>query len=500
MNKRLINIFLTLITAAIVIGCGGGGGGGVAGGGGTEPGIDRLGVASGVVSGFGSIFVNGVEFETDSAEFEVDDDSVGSGQDDLNVGDTVIVTFDPDVAGNIAQTVFSDDAVEGPIDSIDPAGTQLVVAGQTVLVDAATSFDDSIPISSLAGLNVGDFVEVNGLFDSDGRIRATRVELGDGDVEVHGVIKLLDTDAQTFSINDLVVDYGTMPAVIDDNFPGGSFANGDFAEVKGPNPGPNAPLLASKVEAEGLGLEAGDGLAFDDFDEVEVDLEGFITRFASATDFDVSGFPVKTNSGTVFEGGGPADLALNVKVEVEGDLDSSNVLVADEVDIRQSSDLRITALVDDVDPDAGTLVVLGITVKVDALTRIEDKSDADREPFSLVHINVNDYVEVRGGADASGGADILGSLLEREDPPDVPGEETELRGFVDAVAQPSLTVAGVMIDTNAQTVFRDASDNVINAAAFFDPIDGVQEGELVDVNGTEGPDNSILAEELELEE
>ena len=497
MNNRLIKIFLTLLTATLVMSCGGGGGGGVAGGGGgggggTTPGIDRLGVSGGVVSGFGSIFVNGVGFETDSAVFEIDDDSVSSSEDDLNVGDTVIVTFDPDVAGNVAQTVFSDDLVEGPIDSIDPV---LVVAGQTVLVDAATSFDDSLPIPSLAGLMVGDFIEVNGLFDSNGDIRATRIEPGVGEVEVHGVISGLDTGAQTFAINNLVVNYDGN-TVIDDNFPGGTmFDDGDFAEVKGANPGPNSPLLATKIEAEGLGLDAADGLAFDDFDEVQVELEGFITRFASATDFDVSGFPVRTNSGTVFEGGGSADLALNVKVEVEGDLNSNNVLVADKVDIRRANDLRVTALVDDVDSDANTLVVLGITVQVDALTRIEDKSDAEVEPFSLADINVNDYVEVRGGADASGGADILASLLEREDPPNVPGEDTELRGFVDTVADPSLTVAGVMIDTNAQTVFIGFG----SAAAFFDPDSGVQDGDLVDINGTEGPGNTILAEEVSLE-
>ena len=70
MNIRLMKRFLTLSIAFLVIACGGGGGGGgVAGGGGTQPGIDRLGVTGGVVSGFGSIFVNGVEFETDSAEF-----------------------------------------------------------------------------------------------------------------------------------------------------------------------------------------------------------------------------------------------------------------------------------------------------------------------------------------------------------------------------------------------------------------------------------------------
>jgi hypothetical protein len=498
MNNRLIKIFLTLVSATLVMSCGGGGGGGVAGGGGgggggTTPGIDRLGVASGVVSGFGSIFVNGVEFETDSAEFEIDDDSVGSSQDDLNVGDTVIVTFDPDVAGNVAQTVFSDDLVEGPIDSIDPV---LVVAGQTVLVDAATSFDDSLPIPSLAGLMVGDFIEVNGLFDSNGDIRATRIEPGVGEVEVHGVISGLDTGAQTFAINNLVVNYDGN-TVIDDNFPGGSmFADGDFAEVKGANPGPNSPLLATKIEAEGLGLDAADGLAFDDFDEVQVELEGFITRFASATDFDVSGFPVRTNSGTVFDGGGPVDLALNVKVEVEGDLNSNNVLVADKVDIRRANDLRVTALVDE-DAVGDTIMLLGITVRVDALTRIEDKTDAEVPASDLLGvITANDYVEARGGADPSGAADILASLLEREDPPDVLGEDTELRGFVDTLADPSLTVAGVTIDTNAQTVFRNIDDSVMTAADFFAT---VQDGDLVDINGTEGPGNTILAEEVSLE-
>jgi hypothetical protein len=483
MDMRLSKIFLTLVTATLVIGCGGGGGGS-GGGGGTEPGIDRLGVTGGVVSGFGSIFVNGVEFETDTAEFEIDDDSASSSQDDLNVGDTVIITFDPDVAGNIAQTVFSDDAVEGPIDSIGPSGTQIVVAGQTVLVDAATSFDDSIPTASLAGLTVGDFVEVNGLFDSDGRIRATRIELGAGEVEVHGVISALDTD--TFAINNLVVDYRT--AEIDDNFPDGMIASGDFVEVKGPEPLPGAPLVARKVEAEGLGLDAGDGPNFDDFDEVEVEIEGFITRFASATDFDVSGFPVTTNSGTEFEGGGRTDLGENVKVEVEGELNGNNILVADKVDIRRANDLRITALVDE-DPVGDTLMLLGITVRVDELTRIEDKSDADVSGFSLADIMADDYIEVRGGADPSGGADIVASLLEREDVPDVPGEDTELRGFVDSIVSPTFSVAGVTIDTNGQTVF---SGGIVS-------VGDIEVGDLVDVDGTEGPNNSILAEEVELQ-
>jgi hypothetical protein len=480
----------------MLAGCGGSSGGG--GGGGTEPGIDRLGVKAGTVTGFGSIFVNGVEFETDSAAFEIDDDSTGSSQDDLNVGDTVIVTFDPDVSGGtIAQTVFSDDAVEGPVNSIDEAASQLVVAGQTVTVDASTSFDDRIVPASLAGIAVDDIVEVSGFFDATGGIRATRIEPGAGEVEVKGFVEGLDTNAMTFSINALNIDYGAIPAIIDDSFPNMTFANGDFVEVKGLNFGAGGELLATKIEPDGPGV-IDDG-TFDNFDEVDIEIEGFITRFASATDFDVSGFPVTTTGTTVFEGGVASDLGLNVKVEVDGNLNASGVLVATKVDIRRSNNMRATALVDSVDAPAGTLVVLGITVAVDAETRREDKSDADLEPFELSQLMAGNYVEVRGGADPSGNADILASLLEREDVPDDLTGETELRGFVDAgsIAQPSFRISGVTVETNGGTVFRDLLGMVVSADEFFDNL--LQDGDLVDLKGTETAQTTIVAEEVELE-
>jgi len=493
MNK-LIGKLITVLTVAIAVaGCGGSSGGG-GGGGGTEPGIDRLGVKAGVVTGFGSIFISGDEYETDIAEFEVDDDSTGSSQDDLNIGDIVVVTFDPDVVGNIAQTVFSDDAVEGPIDSIDAAASQLVVAGQTVSVDASTSFDDRIPTASLAGLAADDIVEVSGFFDGSGGIRATRIEPGAGEVEVHGFVAGLDTNARTFSINALNVDYGAVPAIIDDSFPGGTFANGDFVEVKGLSFGAGGELLATKVEPDGPGVEDG---AFDNFDEVELEIEGFITRFASATDFDVSGFPVTTTGSTVFEGGVAGDLGLNVKVEVDGGLNSAGALVATKVDIRRSNNLRVTALVDSVDSPGGTLVVLGITINVDDSTRREDKSDADQEPFGLEHLSAGNYVEVRGGADPSSAGDILASLLERDDIPNDLDGETELRGFVDQVSQPSFTISGVTVETNGNTVFRDLTGNVINDPDDF--FNSLQADDLVDVNGTETMQTTLVADEVQME-
>jgi len=489
MNKIMNRVLSACLMAATVAGCGGGGGGS---GGSNIAGIDRLGISAGPVTGFGSIFVSDDRFGTAGADFNIDDDSTGSSETDLEIGDFVIVTFDPSNPAN-ALTVFADDLVEGPVSSIDSVGGTLIVAGQTVIVDVDTVFDDSINPASITGLSVTDFVEVSGQFDAQDNIRATRIEPGAGETEIHGAITGLDSGTMTFMINALNVNFAS--AVIDDRIPGGVLANGLFIEVKGSmNVG---TLDATKIEPSGAGIDADDGIDFNVFDEIEVEIEGFITRFASTTDFDVAGLPVTTTGSTVFEGGVAGDLAENVKVEVDGSLNAAQVLVATKVDVRRANALRVTALVDSVDAAGGTFDVLGITVRVDGETRIEDKSNTDDNPFSLAKLNAGDYAEVRGGTDASPGADLIAAEVRRDDVPNVPGEETEIRGFVETVNQPSFTILGVTIETHGGTVFRDAGGTVFsNAGDFFNALDP---GDAVDADGTETSQTTLLADEVQFE-
>jgi len=254
-------------------------------------------------------------------------------------------------------------------------------------------------------------------------------------------------------------------------------------------------LDATKIEPSGAGIAADDDINIDDFDEIEVEIEGFITRFASATDFDVAGFPVTTNGSTVFEGGVVGDLGLNVKVEVDGSLNDANVLVATKVDIRRANALRVTALVDSVDAGGGTFDVLGITVHVDGETRLEDQSNADEDPFLLTQLVAGNYVEVRGGT-VSGSTDIIASEVRREDVPNPP-VDTEIRGFVDTVSQPRFTILGVTIETHGGTVFRNADGTPFNNAGdFFSVLDS---GDAVDADGVETSQTTVLADEVEFE-
>jgi len=481
-----INLIICSIILTLAARCGGSSGGGSTPVDSNPPpvgGIGRTGVAVGPISTFGSVVVNGVRYETGSAVFTIN--GVAGSQDDLRVGQVITIegTIDDNGVDGDADEVNFDDNVKGPIESIDIALSQIVVLGQTVLINPETSFDDSISPASIDGLTVDDIIEVSGLVDANGRITATRIESKPAgtELEVLGNVSNLDSANFLFNINNLVVDYSGATL---DNFSGGQITDGDFVEAKGMSVGPAGELIASRVELKNTLPNVADG------DHIEI--QGFITRFVSAQDFDVTGFPVTTTANTVFEGGDVTDLSLNIKVEVEGDVDGNGVLVATKVDIRRAKAVRATANVDSVNAGTDSLVVLGITVNVDALTRLEDKSDADVRPLTLADINAGDYIEVRGDEFPAGSGEILATILEREDA----DTEAILQGFIETITDPSFTILGVTIQTGGGTVFRDVNDAVISSTEFFNQ---VASNSLVKAKGNEVSDTVITATEVEFE-
>jgi hypothetical protein len=458
---------ITLFAAMVLTACGIDGGG--------APLTPVTVVSHGTITGFGSVIVNGVRYDIGSAMITVDGNS--GTESDLAVGQIVVIrgTLDVNAMTGSANSVDFDDAVEGPITAIDATAGTLTVLEQNVIIDAGTTFDDSLDPASLAGLAVDDVVEVTGFRLADGSIKATRIELKmpGGELEVTGFVR--NAAATTFEINSLVVDYSA--AMLDD-FPSGMPENGQLVEAKGDALGGSGELLASRVEFKGNDL-AGD--AGDRFE-----IEGFVTRFVSTTDFDVQGLPVTTNAQTVFVNGTSADLALDRKVEVEGTIDAAGVVVAENIEFRQSGTVRIHSLVEDV--QASQLTILGIVVNINASTRIDDTSSANLQPFDITDINVGDYVEIRG-FEVSG--EIIATRLERED---FDGE-VALRGFVETINDPNFTILGVAIQTNGATRFQDADKMQITASVFF----GQAQGRLVEAEGVLS-NGMIIADEVELKD
>jgi hypothetical protein len=291
-----------------------------------------------------------------------------------------------------------------------------------------------------------------------------------------------------------------------ENFPGGrSVQAGDLVEAKGSVGSPTL-LNATSVEFKG------DRLVGDVGDHIEV--EGFITRFNSPADFVVSNETAvncDTAAGCTVstEGVSGGTLGLDLKVEVKGEY-VANVLVATSVDIRLGNAVRVTALVDAVNLNAGvaeSVELLGVTFNVDvSRTRFEDKSGQANEASAIGEINIGDYVAVRGQEDGTG--NLFATIVELEEVAD-PGTvfDTIIQGFIDTngVNRPTITVLGVNIEaTDGVTVYQNNDESVI---ADPDEFWGrISDSSLIKAKGTQltvdpGPPEvvTLTAEEIEIQ-
>ena len=378
-GKKLILSSLLLLGA-----CGGGGGGGTSTSVPTSapvpPGIS----SSGTVTGFGSVYVNGVKFNISSTT-KISNDDVDDGEviteNDLKVGDVVEVKGTSDDAANAnAQSIEMASEVKGPVDNVFNAATKtLVVMGQTVLINNNTAIDNNIGPNGLGDLKVGDLVEVHGFRDATGNIVATRIERQGAVAKfrVRGNISALNSAAKTFKIGNLTVDYSAAQVV-----PTGTvLADGMRVRVKADSAPVAGKLMATKVKVKKA--EATNNS----------EVEGFITVFTSATNFEVNGQKITTDANTRFEHGSAADLKVGVSVEVEGP-QTDTVLTARKIEFKAGGDnnhnnsasTKFAGLVASASLADKTITVLGQKFNVTATTMFEDKVNNTR-PFNITNFN-----------------------------------------------------------------------------------------------------------------
>jgi uncharacterized protein DUF5666 len=316
MIRALKGAFSLAIGALALAACGGSG---------TQTaGIDRGGIATpvsvvGPITGFGSIIVNDVHYNVDKASVVVDGDAATAS--DLELGQVVTVVGERDASGatGTATQVLFQTNVRGPISALDTATSEITVLGQKVIVGSSTVFDLAGLPAAFGSLRVGDLVAVSGFVSAHGAIEATRIQsvMASSGLLAFGVVSNLDSALLRFNLGALVVDYSQ--ATLIQGFASGGPSNGDRVLVRATSTAPSGALLAREVRrAEDEEAQAGQ----------EAEVEGLITRFGSATDFDVGGRPVTTTATTTYQGGGSSALALNVKVEVEGAVNASGVIVA----------------------------------------------------------------------------------------------------------------------------------------------------------------------------
>jgi hypothetical protein len=340
-------------------GCGGGGGGSGTAASNTVP-----QVANGVVTGFGSVFVDGVEIEDAKASVVTENADGTFSNSVLQMGQRIRVSHD---GKGTANKVTVDAAVIGSVSAIDTNAWTLIVAGQRISINNDLAAGPltvwSGGYSSIADVTNNDLVEVHGnpVYDSATtayKVVATRVQkmAAISGLKINGKISNIDTTAKTFSLNGLTVAYANAAL----RPTGATLANDLLVTAYGPTSGlSGTTLTASHLKVNRLQ----DSTAID----ATAQVGGPVSLFNSgANTFEVQGVKVSISSSTTLTPTG-ATVANNAYVKVSGTVGSDGSISATNIQVREqntSNDLakvKLNGVISDF-VDATSFVVRGIPV------------------------------------------------------------------------------------------------------------------------------------------
>jgi len=448
-NIYFLRIFFAVATLFYLAGCGDGGNGQVG----------DVGVSTGVMTK-GSIIVNGVRYEDTTANISIDDSPKVAAN--LQNGMVVAVSGSVDAGGRngTATEVRGLIEVRGLVTTKDAVSNpqRFTVFNQTVIVDDLTLYSNI----TFAGITAGTtIVEVHGLRDAAGNIRATRVEgsqaaqpNGSGMAnplvdEIRGVVSDgIGTNPASFNLGTQAVN------AIGATIVGGSYTNGSIVEVHctaRPDCVVSGVFQASRIEVEDNVNLPGVGQRL----ESEGLVSGFTTHPGS---FLVNSIPVITTAATTFRGGIATDLANNIKVEAEGAWDGTT-LIARKIEFKRSVVRLQGEVIAATAPDF-TLKIIGV-----GNVAIETNSFTDGV-FPLVSTSC---IQVRGERKVGAGATIIAGKITSG----CSGGDHLIQAPVEVESGTDLTLLGFTIGVGSPTdnpPYKDLNDAALTQAQFLEAV------------------------------
>lgn len=285
-------------------------------------------VVVGTITAFGSIWVNGIEFNIDTSTIVVD--GVVSTPADLRLG--MVVTIEckihPDNVTGTAHSVSVEEALRGPVSAV--TANSITVLGQTVYLDPTTFLDNFTDVNQLIGTDV----EISGYMQASGTVSATRIErLAEpaAQTKVRGTIEDLNNEVKTLRIGSLVINFANVL-----NMP--VLANGNVVDIEGIMNTITGQFDAKEIEIKTLPIA----------DAPKFEYQGTVTiDFDNKTgEFMVDDLRVRTTASTIYKGLKANELLVGIRVEVEGSL-VNGVVQAKNVELKSPSGTTSVTPLDD---------------------------------------------------------------------------------------------------------------------------------------------------------
>lgn len=438
-------------------------------------------IKTGVITGFGSIYVDGQRFLTDTTIFDVNGQS-GQTIEQLQVGMKISMSVQQsdDEQTPTASSLHYDNDAEGVVTAIDRNNQQLEVAGMVVRYSDLTHFI-GITENSLA---VNDRIEISGYLDGAGVLVATYIELDDdttNEAEQYttGIVANLDTTQQTFTLQDVTVNYSSA-TVMNIN---------DGMKVKVEGNIVNDVFVAMEVEV----IDETFYLSLSDDDVTRIEKEGIVTAIDSTNNtISVDGVLYQIATDVVFEG--RSNIQVNDFIEVYLDPVTNQITKVETKDKHLDSDGKVKGIISVIDMSNQTITVNDQIYVFANTTRMED--DDDRY-FSFNSLTLNDRVEIAFVIDSQNNNII--QRIEREDDAEYNEEwELESRVFTLDVATQTLTVNGVNVVLN-NTMRLVIDDIVTDLSTFLSALTNNNSPAEIEVEGAFNNNGEFVIKKVELE-
>lgn len=405
--------------------------------------------ATGVVTGFGSVIVDGVPFDLSGADI-VTDGTSGRTQADLRVGMVVTVsgTLSANATGGSATKVVYESLLRGTLDSAADT-TGFYVFGRRIDIDSTTLFEG---VGSAAELQPGAPLQVSGFYRGE-EFRATWVRLEASAVTPQLTGFIAARNGSFVRVAGLNVDISS--ATLEGGAALNTLAVGQGVRVVLQAPPSGGAAVATRLVLLSEGLAG---------PLRRLLLHSLVSQWdPQARTFLLNRQSVRLDPATQFVDGDLADIGDGARVGVVGTRGSDGVLVAERVQVyRPAIDGYVRGVIASVDLPTRRFsveVAPGVQVQVQPRTLLSDLTLAGGG-LTLDNLAVGNKVLALGWVNAGR---IDAGLVQRL-PILTPG--SGIGGRVTNVSGSTFQILGTLVTTN-NAQFFDAQGQAQNQAEFF---------------------------------